>query len=79
MAVEGAGGVGGYGAVDVRADLGDNGGAEGDVRHEVAIHDVDVQPLRAILLDGARALCAQVGEVRGEDGGRNDGGRRHGG
>lgn len=79
MAVEGARGIGGYGAVDVRADLGDDGGAEGDVRHKVTVHDVDVQPLRAILLDGAGALCAQVGEVRGKDGGRDDGGGRHGG
>lgn len=79
MAVEGARGIGGGGAVDVRADLGDDGGAEGDVGHEVPVHDVDVQPLRAVLFDGAGAFCTQVGEVGGEDGGRDDGGRRHGG
>lgn len=42
VAVEGALSVGFGGPVDVRTDLGDDWGAEGDVGHEVAVHDVDV-------------------------------------
>jgi len=42
VAVEGAFSVGFSGPVDVRADLGDNGSAKGDVGHKVAVHDVDV-------------------------------------
>jgi hypothetical protein len=42
MAVESALSVGFSGPVDVRADLGDDGSAKGDVGHKVAVHDVDV-------------------------------------
>lgn len=42
VAVEGAFSIGFSGPVDVRADLGDDRGAKGDVGHKVAVHDVDV-------------------------------------
>ena len=42
VAVEGAFSVGFSWPVDVRANLGDDGSSEGDVRHEMAVHDVDV-------------------------------------
>jgi hypothetical protein len=35
--------------VDVRADLCDDGRAKGDVGDKVAVHDVDVQPVGALL------------------------------
>ena len=45
VAVEGALSVGFSGPLDVRTDLSDDGSAEGNVGHEVAVHDVDVQPV----------------------------------
>lgn len=80
MAVKGAlaGRVDVLGALDERADLGDDGGAKGHVGDEVAVHDVDVQPVRALLhLEGA--LLAQGREVGAEDGGGDDGVRSHAG
>lgn len=44
MAIEGALPVRRCGALDVRPDLRHDGGAEGHVGHEVAVHDVDVKP-----------------------------------
>lgn len=44
VAVEGPFPVGGLGAGDVWPDLRYDGRAEGDVGHEVAVHDVDVEP-----------------------------------
>lgn len=43
--------------VDVRADLCDDGGAEGHVGHEMAVHDVD--------LPWASAVCLLAGIYRG--------------
>lgn len=43
-------------AVDCAADAGDDGGADGDVGYEVAVHDVDVEPVGASVVDYARAL-----------------------
>lgn len=60
----------------MRADLGDDGGAKGDVGHEMAVHDVDVDPV-AVVAHQVRAGIAQVGEVCGQDGGRDDGRRGH--
>ena len=48
MAVEGAAGEGAGGAGDMGSDLTDDGGTEGDVGHEVAVHYVDVQPVGAV-------------------------------
>ena len=42
------------------------------VGHEMAVHDVDVDPVGAGLIDRAHFL-AEPGEVRGEDRGRDDG------
>lgn len=42
VAVKGAPAMGGGGALDVRADLGDDRGAKGHVGDEVAVHDVDL-------------------------------------
>ena len=66
------------GPLDVRPDLRDDGGAEGQVRDEVAVHDVDVHPVAAPF-DAVAAAGAQAGKVGGEDGGRYDGGGGHGG
>lgn len=43
-------------AVDCAADAGDDGGADGDVGYEVAVHDVDVEPVGASVVDYACAL-----------------------
>ena len=51
---------------DVTADLSDDGGAEGYVGDEVAIHYVDVQPVSATGY-GAGAFVAEVCEVGGEN------------
>ena len=44
MAIEGALPVRGCGALDMGPDLGHDGGTKGHVGHEVAVHDVDVEP-----------------------------------
>lgn len=44
MAIEGALPMRGFGALDMRPDLGHDGGAECHVRDEVPVHDVDVEP-----------------------------------
>ena len=43
-------------------------GADGEVGHEMAVHDVDVDPVGPGLIDRAHFL-AEPGEVGGEDGG----------
>lgn len=48
VAVEGALSIGLGWPLNVRADLGDDGSAKGDVRNEVAVHDVYVQPVCAV-------------------------------
>lgn len=68
VAVKRASSVPGRWPVDVRADLGDDGSAKCDVGDEVAVHDVDVEPVCALGY-GAGAFFAQVGKVGGEDGG----------
>ena len=45
----------------------DHDGADRDRRHEMPVHDIDVQQI-GVLLD-ARDLLAQLGEVGGKDGG----------
>mmetsp|Transcript_40915 Transcript_40915/g.102884 ORF Transcript_40915/g.102884 Transcript_40915/m.102884 type:complete len:203 (+) Transcript_40915:654-1262(+) len=45
--------------------------ADGDVGHKTAIHDIDVHPVAPGLIDGLD-LVAELGEVGGEDGGRDD-------
>jgi hypothetical protein len=76
VAVKRASSVPGRWPVDVRADLGDDGSAKCDVGDEVAVHDVDVEPVCALGY-GAGAFFAQVGKVGGEDGGGDDGVGRH--
>ena len=44
---------------------------DGDVRHEMAVHHVDVDPVGAGGVDGAD-LLAELGEVRGENGGGDE-------
>lgn len=63
---------------DVGANLGDNGRAKGHVRDEVAVHDVDMQPIGTLVHLG-RAFMAEAGEVGAEDGGGDNCGGRHGG
>lgn len=45
-------------------------GADGDVRHEMPVHHVDMDPVGAGRLDGAD-LFAEAREVRRQDGGRD--------
>ena len=45
--------------------------AEGDVRHEMAVHHVEMDPVGAGRVDGAD-LLAQPGEVGGQDRGGDD-------
>jgi hypothetical protein len=47
---------------------GDDGRPDRDVRHEMAVHDVDVQQIRAAGFH-ARHFVRQAREVGGEDGG----------
>src|SRR5690606_8605458 len=51
--------------------------ADGQVGHEMAVHDVDVDPVGARRLQGAD-LLAQLGEVAGQDGGADQRGGRGG-
>jgi len=44
---------------------GDDGGTKGNVRHKVAVHDVEVQPVGAGA-DGAFGFRTQAGEIGGE-------------
>src|SRR6185436_18298507 len=48
-----------------------NFGTEGNVLHEMTIHDVEVQPLGARIL-GTLCFGAEPAEVRGEQRGRNN-------
>ena len=61
--VEGLGGGAPGGGGDV--------GAEGKIRDEVPVHDVDVNPVG---VGDSLDVGTQVGEVGGQDGGGNDGG-----
>ena len=53
-------------------DMGPQGcahrGAKGDVGHEMAVHHIDMDPVRPLRLDRA-AFGAEIGEIGGEDGG----------
>ena len=55
------------------AELGDHLRAEGEVGHEVAVHDVQVQPRRAGGRD-LRGALGQAGVLAGENGGGEKGG-----
>ena len=48
-----------------RPQLRDDRRAEGDVRHEMAVHDVEVQPFRAGL-GGAVNVLGELAEIGGE-------------
>ncbi len=50
--------------------------ADGQIGHEMAVHDVDVDPVRSRLVDGAH-LLAEPGEVGREDGGGDADGLLH--
>ena len=64
------------GTVDATADLGYDGAADGHIRYEVTVHNVDVQPIGA-LFHLLGAVMAQIGEVGAENGGSDDSGRCH--
>jgi len=51
MAIKGAAAIRSFGLLNMLTNLGDHGRAKGQVRHKVAVHDVDMQPVRA-MLDG---------------------------
>lgn len=75
MAVEGAAGTGFERAIDASADLGDYWTSDSHVWDEVAVHDIDVEPIGA-LLHLLGAVMAEVSEVGAENGGSDNGGRR---
>ena len=56
----------------------DRGGPHGDVRHEMAVHHVDMDPVGAGGIDRAH-LLAEPREIRGEDRRRNEQRTAHGG
>lgn len=60
------------------SDLGDDGRAKGHVGDEVAVHDIDVKPGRALLHDGGTGF-SQSPKVGTQQRGSDDGWRRHGG
>lgn len=53
------------------SEVGDEGGAEGQVGDEMAVHDIEVQPFGAGA-GGAKDFAVQPGELRGEEGRGND-------
>lgn len=59
------------GTVDATTNLGDHRATDGHVRHEVAVHDVDMEPVGA-LLNLLGAVMAEIGEVGAENGGSNN-------
>ena len=52
--------------LDMRAERLDRRGAEGQVRHEMPVHHVDMDPVGALRLDGAD-LGPEIGEIGGQD------------
>ncbi len=48
----------------------DDRGADGQVRNEAPVHDVDVDPVGTAILDGGNRV-AQVGEIGRQDRGRD--------
>jgi hypothetical protein len=74
VAVEGTLATGLEGTVNATADLGNDRASDGHVWHEVAVHDVDMEPVGA-LLNLLGAVMTQVGEVGAQDGGSDDRGR----
>lgn len=78
MAVKGSLAVGLSRPANMRTDLGDNGSSKGDVGNEMAIHDIDMEPVRPLVHLG-RAFLAELREIGAEDGGSYNGGGTHGG
>lgn len=66
VAVEGTLRAGLEWPVDTAADLRDDGASDGHVGDEVAVHDVDMEPVGAFL-HLLRAIMAEVCEVGAED------------
>lgn len=61
----------------MRPDLGHDGGAKGHVGDEMAVHDVDMEPIRAPFHRHG-TFCTELCKVGAEDGGRDDRWWRHG-
>jgi hypothetical protein len=76
VAIESATTAGFRGTVDAAANLRYDGATDGHVWHKVTVHNVDVQPVGA-LLHLLGAVMAQIGEVRAENRGGNDSWRGH--
>lgn len=60
----------------MRPQLGHDRGPDRQVRHKVAVHDIDVDPV-ASQLHQPGAFCAEFGEVGGEDRGGDARGGAH--
>jgi len=76
VAVKGAPALGLRRPANMRADLGDNGGSEGDVGDKVTVHDIDMEPVGPLGHLG-RAFLAKGSEISAEDGGGYDRGGTH--
>lgn len=78
MAVKSALAMGLRRPVDMRADLGDYGSSKGDIWNEMAVHDVNMKPIRP-LLHLIRAFLAENRKVGAENRRSDNGGGTHGG
>lgn len=77
MAVKSALAMGFRRPVDMRADLGDYGSTKGDIWDEMAVHDVDMEPVRP-LLHLVRTFLTESRKVRAKNRWSDDGGGAHG-
>lgn len=78
MAVKSAFAMGIRRPVDMRADLGDYGSTKGDIWDEMAVHDVDMEPVRS-LLHLVRTFLTESRKVRAENRWSDYGRGTHGG
>ena len=78
MAVKGSLAVGLSRPANMRTDLGDNRSSKGDIGDEMAIHDIDMEPVGTLVHLG-RAFLAELREIGAEDGGSYNGGGTHSG
>ena len=78
MAVKGSLAVGLSRPANMRTDLGDNRSSKGDIGDEMAIHDIDMEPVGTLVHLG-RAFLAELREIGAEDRGSYNGGGTHSG
>ncbi len=62
--------------VNMTSNLRHNRSSKSDIGHKMPVHYIYVKPLRAGV-NHLGAFCAQIREIGGEDGRRDNGGGRH--